>query len=356
MTVNRNGVTNSNDAERHVLVLVTGGTICMQESPDGLIPTKNFAQNCMRPTPDFNDGSMLESTTATNESGEQISSITLRPPPRTEGAPRYRYTVLEFSELIDSSSMDGNHWNRILRCLTQNWNSFDAFLVLHGTDTLAYTASILAFALGSIDKTVVVTGSQLSMYAPHNDAHDNLLDSLTVAATYSIPEVSVVFHHRLYRATRVTKVSAFSLAAFTTPNARPLATFHHNVSPGQQWAATLHSKAVTLAIPNAEETTKAAELSSTTRPFTAILDTSRVAVLKVYPGISASLIHAIIQTPNLGGLVLETFGAGNIPMSVSTEGLVEVLSNAVKKGIVVVSVTQCTHPLFTSQNTLLTYP
>ena len=104
MTANGNGV-----AERHVLVVVTGGTICMQESPDGLIPTKNFAQNCLLPTPDFNDGSTQENTTAISESGDRVSAITLHPPPRTEGSPSYCYTVLEFSELIDSSSMDGDH-------------------------------------------------------------------------------------------------------------------------------------------------------------------------------------------------------------------------------------------------------
>jgi lysophospholipase len=233
--------------------------------------------------------------------------------------------------------MDGSHWNLILRCLTMNWNLFDAFVILHGTDTLAYTASALSFMLGSLDKSVIVTGSQLSMYVPHSDAHDNLLDSLTVAAMYTVPEVGVVFHHHLYRGTRVTKVSAFSVAGFTTPNAKPLATLERHASRPR--TISVHAETIRPAGEGPDQGLR--------RTWTRILEdsrkleTGRVAVLKVYPGISASLISSIVQIPNLGGLVLETFGAGNVPLGNGSKGLLEILASAVQNGVVIVSVTQC---------------
>ena len=333
-----NGMHEPDMDERHILVIITGGTICMQNSPDGLVPTRDFVSNCLSPSPDFNDGSLYENTTVTDEHGDEGTAQTLRAPPRTPGALRYKYSVFEFAELIDSSSMDGNQWRLIIECLARNWDSFDAFVILHGTDTLAYTASALAFMLGPLDKTVIVTGSQLSMYASNNDAHDNLLDSLTVAARFDVPEVGVVFHHNLYRATRVTKVSAFSVAAFTTPNAKPLASFTRNMD--ENWVAEIYLSTIKPAVEKPIKPSSEATLSSI-EPTT-FLDTSRVAVLKVYPGISANLIKSIIQMPTLGGLILETFGAGNIPLGTGDKSLLEILSKAVEMGIVVVSVTQCT--------------
>lgn len=325
--------------ERHVLVIITGGTICMQDSSDGLVPTRDFVKNLLKPSPEFNDGSLYENTRVVNEHGDVGTATTLRAPPRNDASPTYKYSVFEFGQLIDSSSMDGGHWNLILKCLKLNWSNFDAFVVLHGTDTLAYTASILAFMLGQLDKTVIVTGSQLSMYAPNNDAHDNLLDSLTVAALYDVPEVGVVFHHHLYRATRVTKVSAFSMAAFTTPNAKALASFPRYT--GHPWTAHLLLNTIVPASSLAASQTSSNGIAAELPERAIKLDTSRVAVLKVYPGISSSLINSITQIPNLGGLILETFGAGNIPMGSGGKGLLPILSDAVKKGIVVVSVTQC---------------
>lgn len=306
-----------------------------QDSPDGLVPTRDFVHNCLRPNADFNDGSVWTTTKVVSEHGEYGTAPTLRAPARTSSMKPYKYTVMEFAELIDSSSMDGSHWNMILRSLKANWDHFDAFVVLHGTDTLAYTASALSFLLGPLAKSVIVTGSQLSMYAPHSDAHDNLLDSLTIAAAYVVPEVSVVFHHHLYRGTRVTKVSAFSVAGFTTPNARPLATFErHRKEP---WTAMLQDtiRPIGRTIESLDDG------SIRHRSGSVNLQTSRVAVLKVYPGISADLIRSIVRIPNLGGLVLETFGAGNIPLGSGSKSLIEILAAAVKNGIVIVSVTQC---------------
>ena len=311
----------------------------MQDSPDGLVPTKDFVDNCLRPNPDFNDGSLLGDVPVRDEYGREGWAATFRPPQQSASTRGYSYSVLEFSQLIDSSSMDGDHWNRMFRCLASNWDAFDAVVILHGTDTLAYTASVLSFMLpGHLDKTVIVTGSQLSIYANNNDAHDNLLDSLTVASTYKVPEVSVVFHHHLYRATRVTKVSSFSVAGFTTPNAKPLATFPR--IRGKPWTASVHSETIR-PVPKDNTDVSSTDISGLI-DVNPNLKTDRAAVLKVYPGISASLISSITNIPDLGGLVLETFGAGNIPTGNGDNGLLHTLSTAVAKGIVVVSVTQCT--------------
>jgi len=273
-----------------------------------------------------------------DELGQASTAYTIRPPPRNEDLLQYECSVLEFQDLIDSSSMNGSYWNQIATTLQANWRAFDAFVILHGTDTLAYTAAVLAFILGRPEKTVIVTGSQLSMYVPHNDAHDNLLDSLTLAASYDISEVSVVFHRHLYRATRVTKVSAYSLAAFTTPNARPLAKIH--AEPKGSWSASLHSPHIKVVSRLPVCKVNAGSVS----PSVTHLETSRVAVLKVYPGINGELIKQIVHIPHLGGLILETFGAGNVPLGSDSNSLLEILTAAVQKGIVVVSVTQCKSP------------
>lgn len=290
------------------------------------------------PNSDFHDGSEVGTIPAINEIGRKVSTVTIKPPRGNKDTPVYSCSFLEFDELIDSSSMDGTHWNKIATALTRNWNDYDAFVVLHGTDTMAYTASALSFMLPELKKTVIITGSQLSMYYPHNDAHDNLLDSLALAATYDIPEVSTVFHHHLYRGTRVTKVSAFSMAAFTTPNAKPLAVIRKGAN--KSWKASLHLDSIMLASESVmSRSEKAGDMLPATT--TSALDTTRVAVLKVYPGVSSDLIGHIIQIPNLGGLVLETFGAGNVPLGSGSTSLLQILSAAVKAGIVVVSVTQC---------------
>ena len=309
----------------------------MQDSPNGLVPTKDFVNNCLRPRSDFNDGTPCADTRVLSDQHEETLVPTLRPPQKNTNLLPYTYSVLEFSELFDSSSMDGSHWNTIIRTLDANWTRADAFVILHGTDTLAYTASAMSFMLGQLDKTVLVTGSQLSMYAPHSDAHDNLLDSLTAAASFDIPEVGVVFHHHLYRATRVTKISAFSMAGFTTPNAKPLATFpKHEDKP---WEAHIYSQSIQHAADESHDVLTRITSSGLLEAHIGV-DTSRVAVLKVYPGISSVLISSIIHIPNLGGLVLETFGAGNVPLGAGSN-ILQILSEAVGLGVVVVSVTQC---------------
>jgi len=130
--------------------------------------------------------------------------------------------LLEFEELIDSSNMMISDWIKISKTIEENYKRFDGFIVLHGTDTMAYTASALSFMLENLNKTVVITGSQIPLMELKNDAVDNLLGSLLVAGHFNIPEVLIFFSNRLFRGNRCTKESTCEMNAFTSPNFPPL--------------------------------------------------------------------------------------------------------------------------------------
>ena len=130
--------------------------------------------------------------------------------------------MLEFEDLIDSSNIMVSDWVKIAKTIEENYKSYDAFIVLHGTDTMAYTASALSFMLENLNKTVVITGSQIPLLELKNDAVDNLLGSLMVAGHFNIPEVMVFFANKLLRGNRVTKESTIEMTAFNTPNFSPL--------------------------------------------------------------------------------------------------------------------------------------
>jgi lysophospholipase len=130
--------------------------------------------------------------------------------------------MLEFEDLIDSSNIMVSDWVKIAKTIEENYKFYDAFIVLHGTDTMAYTASALSFMLENLNKTVVITGSQIPLLELKNDAVDNLLGSLMVAGHFNIPEVMVFFANKLLRGNRVTKESTIEMTAFNTPNFSPL--------------------------------------------------------------------------------------------------------------------------------------
>lgn len=142
--------------------------------------------------------------------------------PETPYHKRVQYTMLEFDELIDSSNIMVSDWVKIAKTIEENYRYYDGFIVLHGTDTMAYTASALSFMLENLNKTVVVTGSQIPLLELKNDAVDNLLGSILVAGHFNIPEVMVFFANKLLRGNRVTKESTIEMTAFNTPNFPPL--------------------------------------------------------------------------------------------------------------------------------------
>ncbi|KAJ8924381.1 hypothetical protein NQ315_007177 [Exocentrus adspersus] len=143
-------------------------------------------------------------------------------PPTIEGN-TVIYEIVEYNPLLDSSDMSANDWIRIAKDVTINYNKYDGFVILHGTDTMAYTASALSFMMEGLNKPVIITGSQIPIFATRSDAKDNFLSSLIIAGCYNIPEVCVFFANKLLRGNRTAKISSDDLDAFDSPNYHTLA-------------------------------------------------------------------------------------------------------------------------------------
>jgi lysophospholipase len=311
----------SSTPESQVLIIMTGGTICMQRSPSGFVPARGFQEACLARVPTFNDGSRPSPMDVViNTAGDRRKYASLRTPPSTYDR-QVRYAVFEFEELLDSSSIDAKGWTEIAHTIHNNYTLFDAFVILHGTDSLAYTCSALSFMLQDLGKPVILTGSQAPMLELQNDAADNLLGSLVVAGHFMIPEVCLYFNHKLFRGNRATKVAASDFAAFDSPNASPLAV---TTSMRTQVSWDLVHRPTTLE-----------HFSIQTD-----LDTTHVACLRIFPGIKPEMVDAVLKLDGLRGLVLETFGAGNAPGG-QDNAMTNVLASAIQRGIVVVNVTQC---------------
>ncbi|CEJ60443.1 Putative Lysophospholipase [Penicillium brasilianum] len=307
--------------ESRVLIIMTGGTICMQPSPHGFVPARGFQENCMARVPCFNDGSAPAEMDVVTQGGRDITPHpSLRTPVTTYGR-QVRYTVYEFEELLDSSSIDAKGWAEIAQTIFQNYTFFDGFVVLHGTDSLAYSCSALSFMLQNLGKPVVLTGSQAPMLQLQNDATDNLLGSLVVAGHFMIPEVCLFFNNKLFRGNRSTKVAASDFAAFDAPNCPPLAVTT-SMRTNVNWDMV-------------HRPTSLEHFRIQTN-----LDTAHVACLRIFPGIKPEMVDAVLKLDELRGLVLETFGAGNAP-SGQDNAMINVLAAAIRRGIVIVNVTQC---------------
>ena len=226
---------------------------------------------------------------------------------------------MEFDPLLDSSSINAKGWGEIACAIERNYKLFDAFVVLHGTDSLAYTSSALGFMIRSLGKAIILTGSQAPITELQNDATDNLLGSLIIAGHFMIPEVCLYFNFKLFRGNRVTKSNAVGFNAFSSPNHPPLATVGINISIN--WNLITRPSAITpFYVP----------------PYPP--GTAHVACLRIFPGILPEMIEGVLKLHGLRGLVLETFGSGNAP---EDDRLLEVLRQGVDDGVVVVNVTQC---------------
>lgn len=306
--------------ESRVLIIMTGGTICMKPSPNGFIPARGFLTSGMAPRPSFNDGSPLKEVPAVEEDGTSTSLRSLRTP-ISAYSKHVRYAVFEFRQLLDSSSIDAEGWTEIAETIYRNYRLFDAFVVLHGTDSLAYTCSALSFMLQNLGKPVILTGSQAPMLELQNDATDNLLGSLIIAGHFMIPEVCLFFNYKLFRGNRAMKVSSSDFAAFASPNFPPLATIT-SLKTNVSWEL-IHRP--THIEPFSIQTNRAI---------------NHVACLRIFPGIKPEMVEAVLKVSGLKGLVLETFGAGNAPGG-PDGALTSIFTEAVKSGTVIVNVTQC---------------
>ena len=306
--------------ESRVLIIMTGGTICMTRSPEGFIPARGFLDSCLASRPSFNDGSESRDIDVAVAKDTVVPHRSLRTPMSTYQK-HVRYAVLEFDVLLDSSSIDSHGWTEIAETIHNNYRWFDAFVVLHGTDSLAYTCSALSFILQNLGKAVVLTGSQAPMLELQNDATDNLLGSLIIAGHFMIPEVCLFFNYKLFRGNRATKVSASDFSAFASPNMPPLATITSSKT-AVSWELVQRPRTI--------------------EPFSIRTHgaTAHVACLRIFPGIKPEMVDAVLNVKGLKGLVLETFGSGNAPGG-PDGAMTKVFAAAVQRGIVVVNVTQC---------------
>jgi L-asparaginase len=207
-------------------------------------------------------------------------------------------------------------WRIIAKDIQDNYLKYDGFIILHGTDTMAYTASALSFMFENLAKPVIVTGSQIPLAQLRSDGQANLLNALYIAANYPIPEVSLFFNNSLFRGNRARKVNADGFQAFDSPNFPSLLD------------AGIHIKSHV----------KISECAAPCEPLqVAEMQSQAVGMLTIYPGISSELLSNVLQQP-VKALILLTYGVGNAP---SDSALLNQLSQAAKQGILVVNCTQC---------------
>jgi 60kDa lysophospholipase len=319
---------------RRVLVLYTGGTIGMVPSARGLECARGTLPKLLKALPMFHDpdydlsreppvnfavGAAVGAAVGTSEKRgtSEKSEEELFITPVSEYGCRACYAIKEYDELLDSCNMKCDDWATIAHDIVANYHAFDAFVVLHGTDTMAYTASALSFMLENLGKTVILTGSQIPIIRPRNDGVANLLGALAIAGHFDIPEVTLFFGTRLLRGCRCSKIDSSSLdAAFDAPNCTaPLA----NVGIGiaLNWQEVRHPPVKPLRLQ--------------------IKFTQRVTILRIFPGLYTTLENAL--APPLEGLVLQTFGAGNGPDK--DKHFLATIEAACKRGLVVVNISQC---------------
>uniref|UniRef100_A0A1I8IUT6 asparaginase n=1 Tax=Macrostomum lignano TaxID=282301 RepID=A0A1I8IUT6_9PLAT len=200
---------------RKVLVLYTGGTIGMKDLGKGYEAVPHYFESSLRESDLFHDKRV----------SNKIGDFMLLP--QTEPAIAYR--IVEYDPVIDSCDISSSDYIRIAQDVSANYKQYDGFIILHGTDTLAYTASVLSFMFENLGKTVVITGAQIPIFEIRSDGRDNFLGALQIAGHFSIPEATVFFDNNLYRGNRVTKVSSTAFRAFQSPNLAPLATLGLNI-------------------------------------------------------------------------------------------------------------------------------
>jgi len=274
-----------------ILLIYTGGTIGMM---------KDFETGALKA---FNFSKLLQRIPELKQLDCEIETISFETP-------------------IDSSNMNPEKWIKIATIIEENYISFDGFVVLHGSDTMSYSASALSFMLENLAKPVVFTGSQLPIGDLRTDAKENLITAIQIASLQHknkpiISEVCLYFEYKLYRGNRTTKINAEHFNAFVSSNYSPLAESGVHLKVNNE---LLFPKLGTKKFKVHKE-----------------ID-DNVAVVKMFPGISENVLSAIFNIPNLKGIVLETYGAGNAP---TDDWFIAVLKKAIKNGLQIVNVTQC---------------
>ena len=235
----------------------------------------------------------------------------------------YDIDNLQFTPPIDSANMNPQHWADIARAVEENYDAYDGFVVLHGTDTMAFTASALSFMLENLHKPVIITGSQLPIGEVRTDGEENLITALQVAAATDaagrpmVQEVAILFENYLWRGNRSTKMSADNFNAFKSNNYPPLAHIGLDISFREEWLIRSSSR-------------RPLQVHYTMDP--------NVMFLELHPGMTHEMLHHLLTTPDVKGIVLKTYGAGNSP---TEPWFTQEIREACERGIVILNVTQC---------------
>ncbi|MCX7987181.1 MAG: type I asparaginase [Bacteroidales bacterium] len=277
--------------KRSILLIYTGGTIGMQKDPD---------TNSLRPV---NFSQLITQVPELQSSRYQIYAHSFNPP-------------------VDSANAGPTLWIQLASLIEENYEKYDGFVVLHGTDTMAYTASALSFMLENLNKPVIFTGAQLPLGALRTDGKENLVTSIEIAGEKKdgfavVPEVCIYFENKLLRGNRSTKYSAEHFNAFRSVNYPALA------------EVGLHIRYNYPAINY--------PISQGKLKVYKVLDT-RIGLLKIFPGITQEFVETVTQIPTLRALILETFGSGN---AMTHHWFLSIIENLIQKGILVVNVSQC---------------
>nr|AHF25619.1 L-asparaginase type I family protein [uncultured bacterium Contigcl_23] len=273
---------------KKILIIHTGGTIGMFPTDHGYAPSKEDFHRVLASIPELSAPSVPA------------------------------WDLIDMDPLLDSSNISVNEWNKIGALIAENYNSYDGFVVLHGTDTMAYTASALSFMLRNNARPVILTGSQIPLCEIRNDARDNLLTSLLIAADDRVHEVCLYFGGKLLRGNRAMKYSADDLIAFESPNYPALAEAGIEIRYNTELLMPPCSGRFSLQL----------------------LENVPIGVIKIFPGIQFELFDAVM-TEKLKGIVIETFGAGNIPGN--EKALLPIIRKATENGTVMVICSQCPH-------------
>ena len=276
-----------------ILLIYTGGTIGMKEDP---------SIQALRP---FDFSQILEEVPELSKFAYRIDSYT-------------------FDPLIDSSDVEPTLWVSLAELIESRYDMYDGFVILHGTDTMAYSASALSFMIEGLTKPVIFTGSQLPIGAPRTDGKENLISSVEIAAAKDedghavVPEVCICFDNVLMRGNRTTKINSDNFRAFRSENMPPLAEAGINI----RYNTSLIRR------PGSWDS----------RPvFHKELDT-RVSILKLHPGITPQVVRSILCSPDPRAVIIETYGAGNAP---SKEWFISLINEAAGMGKILLNVTQC---------------
>ncbi len=272
--------------KKSILILYTGGTIGMEKTSAGYTPKSGLLSELMSKDPIFQHADMPH------------------------------YEILEYQPLIDSSNMTLKHWNVLAKDLAKAYDHYDGFLILHGTDTMAYTASALSFLLENLNKPVILTGAQVSLVQAHSDARENLIAALLLASRYDLPEVTIFFNHQLFRGNRARKIDAEGYQAFQSPNFPALAKVG-----SQLQAKTRLFRA------------------QTKLPLTPYAFKERaIASFHFFPGASLKVLETLLALP-LQALLLHSYGSGNLP--IDDPHLLTMLRKAIQNKTIIANCTQC---------------